>query len=716
MSGVTYVKERPQDATTTKKGIVKLAGDLGGTADAPTVVNISPDVTITLAGGGTGANLSATGPGLLAQASSGATVTLLSTSAGIAGAISDETGTGALVFANTPTLVTPVLGVATATTVNKVALTQPATGSTLTIADGKTLTASNSLTLAGTDDKSLTLTGSLIVPADGTAALLGTANVFTANQRVDALVGVNVAPTASQQLTVLAGSTSTVGLVVDTPASPTANLAEFRNNTTAKFSIDKDGKFTSAATTAVFGSYTLTVPATGTAALLGTANTFAANQTIDAGYRLNVDTATRVQQAVGGAYFLKNAIWNGSAWEYVTTATAATVGLPVNGGIQLRIAASGTAGNPITWTTAVTLNTTGHLLVGTATDSAQLTVLAGSTSTVGLVVDTPASPTANIAEFRNNTTAKFTIDKDGKMTSAATTAVFGAYTLTIPATGTAALLGTANTFTAAQTFSVGIRASAVDSDTAGIGAAIVGGGNYWAMRTDTGHNFHIDTYDGSYNSRVKLFVNGHLSLNTATDSGQLTVKAGSTSTVGLVVDTPASTTSESISLRYNGSERVRFLNWATLNAIYLTSFDNGTGAGSFFYAQKNSNGSTPAAGFVYLDGLSNSYSIWPDTSGNLRILAGSFPINASDTAGTVIGTQTSTLASKILLGGDLTPGEALRTILQTPVKHFKYKSDAYNGSEFHGIVADYSPNFRWTRAGYSIPFRRLGIWCRRSKR
>jgi hypothetical protein len=160
-----------------------------------------------------------------------------------------------------------------------------------------------------------------------------------------------------------------------------------------------------------------------------------------------------------------------------------------------------------------------------------------------------------------------------------------------------------------------------------------------------------------------------------------------------VVDTPASTTSESISLRYNGSERVRFLNWATLNAIYLTSFDNGTGAGSFFYAQKNSNGSTPAAGFVYLDGLSNSYSIWPDTSGNLRILAGSFPINASDTAGTVIGTQTSTLASKILLGGDLTPGEALRTILQTPVKHFKYKSGAYNHSEFQGIVADYSPEF-----------------------
>lgn len=39
------------------------------------------------------------------------------TSAGLAGVISDETGTGALVFANTPTLVTPVLGAATGTSV-----------------------------------------------------------------------------------------------------------------------------------------------------------------------------------------------------------------------------------------------------------------------------------------------------------------------------------------------------------------------------------------------------------------------------------------------------------------------------------------------------------------------------------------------------------------------------------------------------------------------
>lgn len=44
------------------------------------------------------------------------------TSAQLRGVISDETGTGAAVFATTPTLVTPILGVATATSVNKAVL------------------------------------------------------------------------------------------------------------------------------------------------------------------------------------------------------------------------------------------------------------------------------------------------------------------------------------------------------------------------------------------------------------------------------------------------------------------------------------------------------------------------------------------------------------------------------------------------------------------
>jgi hypothetical protein len=70
-------------------------------------------------------------------------------------AISAVTGTGSVVLANSPTLVTPTLGVASVTSVNKLTITTPATGSTLTIADGKTLTASNTLTFTGTDASSV---------------------------------------------------------------------------------------------------------------------------------------------------------------------------------------------------------------------------------------------------------------------------------------------------------------------------------------------------------------------------------------------------------------------------------------------------------------------------------------------------------------------------------------------------------------------------------
>lgn len=98
------------------------------------------------------------------------------TSAELAGVVSDETGSGALVFANTPTLVTPVLGVATATSVNKVALTAPASSATLTIANGKTLTASNTTTITSSDGATIDA-GSGIATGGYTPTLSSTTNV-----------------------------------------------------------------------------------------------------------------------------------------------------------------------------------------------------------------------------------------------------------------------------------------------------------------------------------------------------------------------------------------------------------------------------------------------------------------------------------------------------------------------------------------------------------
>jgi hypothetical protein len=112
--------------------------------------------------------------GISGLASGIATFLATPSSANLISAVTDETGTGSLVFANTPTLVTPVLGVATATSINKVAITAPASSATLTIADGKTLTASVSITLQGGDASVLSIAASKTATISNTLTFTGT--------------------------------------------------------------------------------------------------------------------------------------------------------------------------------------------------------------------------------------------------------------------------------------------------------------------------------------------------------------------------------------------------------------------------------------------------------------------------------------------------------------------------------------------------------------
>lgn len=98
------------------------------------------------------------------------------------------TGTGSAVRATSPTLTTPTLGVATATSINKVTLTAPATSATVTVADGKTFTASNSITLAGTDAKTLTVSNSLtLAGTDGTTQTFQASDTIVGRATTDTL-------------------------------------------------------------------------------------------------------------------------------------------------------------------------------------------------------------------------------------------------------------------------------------------------------------------------------------------------------------------------------------------------------------------------------------------------------------------------------------------------------------------------------------------------
>lgn len=125
---------------------------------------------------------------------SGTTTRILYDNAGALGEYT-ITGSGTVVaMATSPTLVTPTLGVATATSINKVALTAPATSATLTIANGKTLTASNTLTFTGTDASSVNC------GAGGTVSYTtnGAPGVLTAT-----LVAADFNSTADQAITIL---------------------------------------------------------------------------------------------------------------------------------------------------------------------------------------------------------------------------------------------------------------------------------------------------------------------------------------------------------------------------------------------------------------------------------------------------------------------------------------------------------------------------------
>ena len=105
-----------------------------------------------------------------------------------------NTGSGNNVLATSPTLTTPTIGVATATSINKMAITAPATSSTLAVADGKTLTASNTLTLAGTDSTTMTFptTSATIARTDASNTFTGIQTFDVAqNSQVDIVVVTN---------------------------------------------------------------------------------------------------------------------------------------------------------------------------------------------------------------------------------------------------------------------------------------------------------------------------------------------------------------------------------------------------------------------------------------------------------------------------------------------------------------------------------------------
>jgi len=100
------------------------------------------------------------------------------TSAQLSGALTDETGTGSAVFANTPTLVTPVLGVATGTSITLSGFNATSAAAP-TIASATTITPTTPIAFVSGTTPVVTITAPSPISAGGGAIALIPTGAFT---------------------------------------------------------------------------------------------------------------------------------------------------------------------------------------------------------------------------------------------------------------------------------------------------------------------------------------------------------------------------------------------------------------------------------------------------------------------------------------------------------------------------------------------------------
>jgi len=199
----------------------------------------------------------------------------------------------------------------------------------------------------------------------------------------------------------------------------------------------------------------------------------------------------------------------------------------------------------------------------------------------------------------------------------------------------------------------------------------------------------LEVANGYTTSGLTVPVGFALGGQAATDRGQLIFGDGTgyTFTIGTV-------SSGSYSARFTFTDQGS-LSANTVSATHLTVPDGGvTAPGQLRLGYvPDDNGAAGRIRWTERDGATQY--TWVDTTGVLRIhtTAPDTSSSASDTAGTVVGTQTSTWESKDILGQERETEWAMAEIRQTPVYRFQYKSGAYQAQQFIGITTRTSPLF-----------------------
>ena len=107
--------------------------------------------------------------------------------------------------------------------------------------------------------------------------------------------------------------------------------------------------------------------------------------------------------------------------------------------------------------------------------------------------------------------------------------------------------------------------------------------------------------------------------------------------------------------------------------LEIGSSDLGDGlAGPVITLGRNTNGTNTGAGSINFQSKAGTAGyVWQDNAGNLRINTAA-PSNANDTAGTVVGTQTSTRDTKQDIQEYTDYAGALQAVINAPLRTFKY--------------------------------------------